>query len=137
MSNLETIENKISAIKKYLNILENYEDYSQQEIEDNIHLKGAVERYLYLVTQATIDLAESVISYKDLRKPTTMAKNFEVLREEKIISQNLAKKLSQMVGFRNIIAHDYEEVDYDVVYDILHQGLQDIKKFIDKIEEVK
>lgn len=137
MSNLETIENKISAIKKYLNILENYEDYSQQEIENNIHLKGAVERYLYLVTQATIDLAESVISYKDLRKPTTMAKNFEVLREEKIISQNLAKKLSQMVGFRNIIAHDYEEVDYDVVYDILHQGLQDIKKFIDKIEEVK
>lgn len=47
MSNLEIIENKISSIKKYLNILENYKERSQQEIEDNVHLRGAVERDIF------------------------------------------------------------------------------------------
>lgn len=137
MSNLETVENKISSIKKYLTILENFKDHSQQEIKNDINLRGAVERYLYLVVQATIDLAESTISYKDLRKPATMAENFEVLQEADIISQDLAQKLIQMVGFRNVMAHDYEEVDYDIVYNVLQQGLKDIENFVTQIEKIK
>lgn len=36
MTNLSVIENKISAIKKYLKILERYQKYSQKEITDDI-----------------------------------------------------------------------------------------------------
>lgn len=88
-----------------------------------------------MIAQATIDLAESVTSYKDLRKPTTMRESFRVLQEAEIIPQDLAQKLSQMVGFRNVMAHDYEDVNYDTVYDILQQGLEDIESFVDTIEE--
>lgn len=130
MSNIEVIENKISSIKKYLKILEKYKSYPQKEIEEDIDLRGAVERYLYLVAQATIDLAEDVISYKNLRKPATMTENFEVLKEQRIISKDLTQNLSQMVGFRNVIAHDYEDVDYDIVYDVLHNRLVDIEEFL-------
>ena len=65
MSNLTVIENKISSIQKYLKILERYKNYSREELENNIDIRGAVERYLYLVSQATIDLAEAVIAYKN------------------------------------------------------------------------
>ncbi len=79
MTNLAVIENKISAIRKYLKILERYKKYSRDEIEGNVDIRGAVERYLYLATQAVIDLADAVIAYKNFRKPTTMSgrvKNF-------------------------------------------------------------
>jgi len=130
MSTLEVVENKISAVRKYLKILENYQDHSQQEIEESIHLRGAVERYLYLVIQATIDLASSYVTYKDLRKPTTMRESFEILAEEDIISDELTQNLTQMVGFRNIISHDYGELDYDIVYDTLQNELKNIKDFV-------
>jgi hypothetical protein len=46
MTNLSTIENRISAVQKYLKILERYKKYSRKEIETNIDLRGAIERYL-------------------------------------------------------------------------------------------
>lgn len=129
MTNFTVIENKISSVKKYLKILERYEKYSRKEIEDDIDIRGAVERYLYLASQATIDLAEAVLSYKKFRKPTTMSDTFYILNEEGIISRELKEKMIGMTGFRNVIAHDYEKVNYDIVYTVLHQGLNDIEEF--------
>lgn len=71
MTNLSVIENKISAARKYLKILEGYKKYPKEGIKNNLDIRGAVERYLYLAVQATIDLAEAVIAYKKFRKPTT------------------------------------------------------------------
>jgi uncharacterized protein YutE (UPF0331/DUF86 family) len=130
MTNLNVIENKISSAKKYLIILEDYKKYSREEIEKNIDIKGAVERYLYLAIQAVIDLAEAVLAYKNLRKPATIAETFYILNEAKIIDGGLTEKLVKMAGFRNIIAHDYEEINYDIVYDVLQNKLKDLEEFL-------
>jgi uncharacterized protein YutE (UPF0331/DUF86 family) len=135
MANLSKIENKISVVKKYLKILEKYKKYRKQDIEENLDIRGAVERYLYLVVQATIDLAEAVISLKDFRKPTTFAESFVILEEEKIIDKKLAEQLVKMVRFRNILAYDYAEIDYEIVYEVLHKGLKDIEEFLKRISE--
>lgn len=134
MTNSSVIENKISAIRKYLKILARYKKYSRQEVEENVDIRGAVERYLYLVTQASIDLAEAVIAYKDFRKPTTMSESFHILNEEGIISTKLTEKMVRMVGFRNVMAHDYEKVNYDIVCEVLQKRLKDIEEFIGRIE---
>lgn len=136
MTNFSVIENKISSAKKYLKILKRYKKYSKEEIVKDIDLRGAAERYLYLATQATIDLAEAVISFKGFRKPTTMSENFYILEEEGIIEQELTEKLIKMVGFRNIVAHDYEKIDYDIMYDILENRLSDIEEFLKSIENI-
>lgn len=125
------IENKISAIRKYLSILDRYKGFSKVEIENNIDIKGAVQRYLYLVTQTTIDLAESIIAQKKLRKPTTMAESFHILHEAGVISDELKQKLVQMAGFRNVIAYAYEDLDYDIVVDVLHNSKKDISAFLE------
>jgi uncharacterized protein YutE (UPF0331/DUF86 family) len=135
MTNVSVIENRISAVKKYLKILERYKKFSRKKIEADIDLRGAVERYLYLAVQATIDLAGAVISLKKFRKPATMSENFLILEEEKIIDKKLCQQMVRMVGFRNIISHDYGEIDYDIVYDILHQRLKDIEEFIEIINK--
>jgi uncharacterized protein YutE (UPF0331/DUF86 family) len=135
MSSVKVIENKISSAKKYLKILQRYKGYSKEEIQNNIDIKGAVERYLYLAVQAAIDLAEAVIAFKSLRKPTTMSEAFYILNEEAFISNKLTKELVKMVGFRNVIAHDYEDIDYDIVCGVLQKGVKDIEGFLDKIRK--
>lgn len=132
---IQVIENKKSSVLKYLGILERYKKYSQEEIENDLDIRGALERYLYLAIQATIDLAEAVIAYRNLRKPTTMAEAFYILEETGIITPGLSKTLAKMVGFRNIIAHDYERIDYGIVFDILHTRLKDIEKFLEDVSQ--
>lgn len=136
MTNKAVIENKISATKKYLKILEGYKKYSQQEIEENVDIRGAVERYLYLATQATIDLAEAVIAFKNLRKPTSLSESFYILNEEGIVSKELTEKMVGMTGFRNVIAHDYEKINYTIVYEVLQHGLEDVEEFLTIISEL-
>ena len=130
------IENKISAVKKYLDILKRYKKYSREEIEHNVDIRGAVERYLYLVAQATIDLAEAVVAYKKFRKPTSMSETFSILNEEGIIPLELSENLIKMTGFRNVMAHDYETINYDIVYDVLHDKLNQIKNLIALAEKL-
>ncbi|OGJ43008.1 hypothetical protein A3B60_01020 [Candidatus Peregrinibacteria bacterium RIFCSPLOWO2_01_FULL_39_12] len=129
MTSIDIIENKRSAIEKYLKILKTYKKYSQKIIKQNVTLKGAVERYLYLVIQSAIDLAEAVISFKNLRKPTEYRETFEILFEEHLIPNSLKEKLIKMTGFRNVVAHDYTKLDFAVVYNVLKNRLVDIQQF--------
>ncbi len=135
MTNINIIENKISSIKKYLTILERYKNYSQKEIENSIDIKGAVERYLYLLLQSSIDLAEAFVSYKKFRKPSTLSDSFYILNENEILSDEMVKNLVKMTGFRNAIAHDYEDLNYEIVYDVLQNRLNEIIEFVDIIEK--
>lgn len=135
MTQINTIENKISSVKKYLKILTRYKRFSREQIEQDVDIRGAVERYLYLAVQSAIDLGEAVLSYKRFRKPATMNETFYILNEEGIISSELQEILIKMTGFRNVIAHDYEKVDYDIVYDILQNKLKDIEEFVLAIKD--
>ena len=38
-----------------------------------------------------------------------------------------------MVGFRNVVGHDYMNIDKKMVYSILTEGTQDIKGLVSKI----
>jgi uncharacterized protein YutE (UPF0331/DUF86 family) len=134
MTNISVIENKISSVHKYLGILAKYIQFSKDDITSDIDRKGAVERYLYLVMQAAIDLSEAVISYKKLRKPSTMSESFHILNEAGIIPPELTEHMVKMTGFRNIIAHDYENLNYDIVYDVLQNRLANIENFLEAIQ---
>ncbi|MGH7884758.1 MAG: type VII toxin-antitoxin system HepT family RNase toxin [Thermodesulfobacteriota bacterium] len=136
MTNIAAVENKLSSVRKYIKILENFKDYSQIEIQNDITVRGAVERYLYLAAQSIIDLAEAVIAFKGFRKPATMSESFKILTEEKIITSALAQEMIKLVGFRNIMAHDYEKINYDILYDILHNKAGDIESFLKVIQSL-
>ena len=47
MTSINVVENKISTIRKYLSILDRYAGFTRQEIETDVDIRGAVERYLY------------------------------------------------------------------------------------------
>lgn len=136
MTNFSVIENKISYLKKYIQILKGYKQYTREQIEKDTNIRGMNERYLYLASQSTIDLAEAVLSFKDLRKPTTLSETFYILQEAEIIDNDLAEKMIKMVGFRNVLAHDYVEINYDIVYDVLQNKLPEIEEFIHQIKQI-
>ena len=135
MTNIDAIDAQIGNVKKYLQATGNFKKYSKEEIVDNQERAFSCERALYLTTQSAIDLAESVISYKSFRKPTELKESFEILYENGVIETDLMHKLCDMVGFRNALAHGYDKFDYDILYDVLQNGLKDIEEFVEEVKK--
>ena len=59
----------------------------------------------------------------------TVKGNFKLLEDAAIISQELARKMESMVGFRNIAMHDYKAIDKGILKSILVNNLRDLEDF--------
>ena len=129
MTTINAIESKLKAIDEYYAQLMNYRQHSQESLKDDATLKGALERYLYLICQSAIDLGEAVIAFKDFYRPASYADVFETLKEKNVIPIQLAQKMIKMTGFRNSITHDYQKFDFGIAYEVLMSGIDDIKEF--------
>ena len=68
-----------------------------------------------------------------MRLPTSYADTFKVLSENNVVDPVLFNALEKMVKFRNIIVHQYEEVDAEVVVLILKEHLIDFQRFKEAI----
>ena len=65
-----------------------------------------------------------------------MADTFKYLAENLIISKENAEQLSHAVGFRNIVVHQYEDIDCKIVFSIITEHLDDFKTFVGFIEKI-
>ncbi|MBN1066035.1 type VII toxin-antitoxin system HepT family RNase toxin [Clostridium botulinum] len=55
---------------------------------------------------------------------------FEVLNSNKILDDELTKRMKSMVGFRNIAVHDYKAVSMKIVQAIIENHLEDFKEYV-------
>ncbi|MBI4447554.1 DUF86 domain-containing protein [Candidatus Woesearchaeota archaeon] len=83
-------------------------------------------------------MAFLVIKEKGLKIPEDDKGAFDTLSREKIISEELAEKLKEAKGMRNILAHEYGKIDNEVVFESITPELEtDTAEFIINIEKVR
>lgn len=129
MVNEDVFVDKLRHINQYIEDLEQMRGLSKAEYVDNMVTQRAVERTLMNLIQACIDLAQHVRSTENLSPSGTAKQEIQALGEADIISNETQAKLEEAVGFRNILAHRYGDVDHDIVYDVLHDDLQWFNRF--------
>ncbi|WP_135806934.1 type VII toxin-antitoxin system HepT family RNase toxin [Halorussus marinus] len=129
MVNEDVFVDKLRHINQYIEDLKQMRGLSKAEYVDDIVTQRAVERTLMNLIQACIDLAQHVRSTENLSPSGTAKQEIQALGEADIISNETQAKLEEAVGFRNILAHRYGDVDHDVVYDVLHDDLQWFTRF--------
>jgi uncharacterized protein YutE (UPF0331/DUF86 family) len=88
-----------------------------------------VERTLQMMVEICLDVANHIISDKGYRRPVGYADHFTVLRENKILSAKLTARMMQMAKFRNLIVHNYDKIDAEIVVGILKKNLTDFDAF--------
>jgi uncharacterized protein YutE (UPF0331/DUF86 family) len=131
---MSRINNKIEEIEKYLQELNEILPQNFEEYISNFEKKAACERYFEKIMEATIDLAFLIIKNKGLKMPEDEESSFIFLSNEKIISEELARKLKEAKGMRNVIAHEYGRIDDNLVFESLTEQLEkDINEFISMI----
>ena len=58
-----------------------------------------------------------------------MAEAFDHLHDMDILDQELAQRLKGAVGFRNVAIHNYRSIDWQIVFAIIHEHLDDFRQF--------
>ena len=112
--------------------LEPFKAKKKGEIIRDPYMQDIIERNLEVAAQAAIDIANRIISIEGLEKPRDYYEAIIRLGEADVLPMNFAEKLAPIAGFRNILVHDYMDINWDEVYTNLHQ-LYDLEQFADYV----
>lgn len=124
------------GISRRLDRLLVYRSLTLEEYLQDEDRQASVERYLEVVIQAAIDINKMLIKHReniDLR-PLTNAEVFTLSGTLGFISLELAAQLSESAGFRNILAHAYDDIDHEMVYRALQVAVVQYPKYIQQIQ---
>jgi len=124
---------KLSELETYLKQIREYAETTLQDYTADWKTQRIVERTLQMMIETCADVANHIVSDRGLRAPTGYADTFSVLMENAVISEELCGAMVKMAKFRNVVVHQYEGVDAEIVMVILKKRLDDFEKYRDAI----
>jgi len=123
----EVLHRRLKKLDEYLSILEKLKCYSQQEFTTEPERYGSAERFLQLALEAINDMASHVVAENELGIVNVSSDLPKLFEANGFTNKTLTQKWIQMIGFRNILVHDYLEVDRSIVHQVLQHNLPDLK----------
>jgi uncharacterized protein YutE (UPF0331/DUF86 family) len=127
MVRVEVIRKRIEKLEEYIEILHGLQKYSLNEFLENPEHYGSAERFLQLAIETTTDIGNHIISSLGLGEVNWYSDIAGIIEEKGYINSELRERWIKMIGFRNILVHDYLEVDRKIVYDVLLNRLNDLE----------
>ena len=133
---MSRITDKIAEIEEYLSELEEFMPNDFEEYLNDIKTKAACERYFEKITESIVDIAFLIIKDLGLKIPEDDKVAFDMLAKEKLIPYDTVEKLKNAKGMRNIIAHQYGDVDDEIVFNsITTEIVEDARVFLKNIKK--
>lgn len=121
----ETILNKKISIERCIMQVKSY--YSQRgntSFYENYLLQDAIAMNLQRISELAIDIANYLIKKKKLGLPQDSANTFVLLQRAGLISEEMLKQMQGMVGFRNVLVHEYKKLDLSIMIEVIENRLQ-------------
>ncbi|HUP21749.1 MAG TPA: DUF86 domain-containing protein [Thermoanaerobaculia bacterium] len=128
MTDAQLLAKKLAEIETYVRELR--ELGRPEALRRDLKEQRFVLLTLQLAIQAALDAASHVVSNERLGEPRRNAEVFELLVLHDWLSEPLGHELERMVGFRNVLVHEYAGVDLDIVQDVLENHLEDLLRFV-------
>jgi len=128
--NKSVVLRKISLIRHNLSRLKNKENISLESLKNDFDIQDIVLHNLQLAIQGCIDIGSHVISDEGWGVAGSLNEIFYILQNKGVIKTEMSEKMISMVGFRNILVHEYETINFDIVCNILQHHLKDINEYL-------
>lgn len=129
----EEIEKKLEHLQKNVENLKSLKDITRKELEEDTIKRAAIERYFQMSIETVIDICSMIISFEDLEKPDDYREMILELGEVNILEKEFAENFSDVAGFRNILVHQYAEIDPEKLLHNLNNNLNDFDEFAKQI----
>ncbi len=134
------LKNLLDNLKVTINKIERMDIALENVLEDE-DIQDLLDRRMQVAVENCIDIATHLAAGLDLPRKERASDVFLLLAEKEIISAELAHKLAGAAGLRNILVHEYMEIDYRLAYSDIDEKLLDLKQFgkevLDFLEKAK
>jgi len=124
----EIILERSQKCNEYLSQLEEiiegveFDDFNSKPL-----LYGSAERFLHLSIEALIDIGNHIISDNNLGRVNVYKDIALILAENGYLTEEEKKLFIKIIAFRNILVHDYMDLDRNVIFNLLKNNLKDIR----------
>ncbi len=123
------IISKLQRLDEYIKYLVEIKKVNKNSFINDFHFFGLAEHYLQISIEAILDIAKLLIISQGYRKPEDNNDILNVLIEEKVLKEKTGTKLTGIAKFRNLLVHEYEKIDHDIVFEKLQKKLDDLRAF--------
>jgi len=121
----QLILRKLSELDQYFRQIQEFRQITAAQYSTDWKIQRIIERTLQMMIETCVDIAGHIIADKGYRVARTYADTFRVLHEEKVIDRKLLNALEKMARFRNLLVHQYDNLDAQIVVGILKKDLED------------
>ena len=128
------VRQKLESLRRCLARIRSKEPISLGRLQEDFDLQDIVSLNLTRAVQMAVDIGAHMVSAQTQAAPATMGETFDQLGRMGVISEALALKLKKSVGFRNVAVHNYNAVNWAIVFSILQDHLQDFDAFAKAID---
>jgi uncharacterized protein YutE (UPF0331/DUF86 family) len=111
--------------------LEAFRPTSEREFRASPALHDLAERYLHLAMECVLDLGNHYIADAAMAAPETNQDTFTRLEGAGAIPPDLAARLRAWAGIRNILVHQYLDIDHGIAWNAIQNELGDLRAFAD------
>ena len=123
----EVLRKRLNKLDEYLSILDELRQVNREAFNTQPQLYGSAERFLHLAIETVLDVGNHIIADENLGVVNHYSDIPNILADNGYISAELAQRWIRMIGFRNILVHDYLDIDRDIVYGVLQSNLADFE----------
>ncbi len=127
MVRAEVRRKRLNKLDEYLLILLQLCRYTFEEFIASPERYGSAERFLQLAIEALLDVGNHVIADLHLGTVEWYSDIPRLLYEAGYLDAQMCETWTRMIGFRNVLVHDYLDVDHQLVYEVLQERLPDIE----------
>jgi uncharacterized protein YutE (UPF0331/DUF86 family) len=124
---------KLDELDGYLSELQQVLPESYARYIGSVEKRRACERLLHISIECVIDICALFVSGLRLGLPAEEDDLILKLEQAGLISEERAKALRMMKGFRNILVHEYGRIDNAIVFAMATKRLQDFELFKEEI----
>ncbi|OGC12825.1 hypothetical protein A3J90_08805 [candidate division WOR-1 bacterium RIFOXYC2_FULL_37_10] len=134
MIDIDLVRRKLARLNMYLDKLEPFTKKSFNEYLSDPYTKYSTERLIQLIVECASDINSHVVVEKEKRPPEDYTSSFLRAAEVGLITPSLAQKIKGSGGMRNVITHEYMDIDDEKVYNILPSAIVDFKEYIKQVD---
>lgn len=118
--------NKLGILIKYYNEFKQLTNsLTLDDYINNIIIKRAIERQMQLIVECATDINNMVLKKKGKGPSLDYYNSFIDLAENNVVDMEFAVKIAPSTGLRNILVHEYQKIDDEIVYN----SINNIKKY--------
>jgi len=135
----DVVARKLEQLRHHVARIESKKPLDAAGLAGDEDLRDIVVFNLVQAVEVCVDVGMHIVSDTNLKPPESMGEVFDRLHKLGVLGAEpdggeLAQRLRQAVGLRNVAVHGYAELDFDMVDQACGQGLDDLRQFASSIE---